>query len=582
METRRGTTKRERRFSPRGSRSALLIDTCSWILATPIAILIRFDGEWVPKENLYSITIFVFMGILLNYAIATIIRWGWKGQTLGSIDQLIQMFIAAAGTAILLLLIRIIFDFPSLPRSVPILTSIISLLVQIGFRTIPNQSIRNTEFKNPNIQRILIYGAGKIGYQLAEQLLDYRDMYSLIGFIDDDYKKSGSKILGDKVIGSIGDLSKVFSFFKPDILIIAISNLESEKLEKVRQISAESKVEVRIVPSEDEIISGIVQLSDVESLDEEEILGRPQALQENSVVANLLENARVLVTGAAGSIGSEIVRQLHKYNAKEVYLFDRDENGLLRTKLELNPKSNLTDPDVILGDVRDYQHLLQVIQKIKPDIIFHAAALKHVSTLERFPDEAIKTNVEGTRNLWRAALDCNVPYFVNISSDKAADPATQLGKSKLLAERIIASSPDRDWIKKYLSVRFGNVIGSNGSFVEIFRRQIDRGGPLTVRDPEVTRYFMTVKEAVHLVLEALVVGSNKETLILDMGNPVRILDVAHQMIRASGQKIEIVFTGLRPGEKLHETLYSENEKIQMKSHPKIMHTFVRSLEDSEF
>ena len=559
--------------------SGILIDVFSWLLATPIAVLIRFDGEW-KSSGQADIALFILFGISLNLFFAFVLRINWRSEKFSSIEQLILMFIATSGTAIILLLVRLVFEYPNLPRSIPILAAIIALLFQIGARTIPSKGIRNTQFQNPNLQKVLIYGAGRVGYQLAEQLLDYRDIYTLIGFIDDDYKKSGSKILGDKVIGTFDDLAKIFNFFKPNILIVAISNLESEKLEKVRQISAESKVEVRIVPSEDEIISGIVQLSDVESLDEEEILGRPQALQENPVVANLLKNARVLVTGAAGSIGSEIVRQLHKYQTGEVFLFDRDENGLLRTKLGLNPKSDLTDSDVILGDIRDYQHLLDIMQRIKPDIVFHAAALKHVSTLERFPDEAVKTNVEGTRNVWKASLNCDVPYFVNISSDKAADPATQLGKSKLLAERIIASSPDKKEIKKYLSVRFGNVIGSNGSFVEIFRRQIDRGGPLTVRDPEVTRYFMTVKEAVHLVLEALVVGSNKETLILDMGKPVRILDVAHQMIRASGQKIEIVFTGLRPGEKLHETLYSENEKIQRKSHPKIMHTSVNPLEES--
>jgi dTDP-glucose 4,6-dehydratase len=207
--------------------------------------------------------------------------------------------------------------------------------------------------------------------------------------------------------------------------------------------------------------------------------------------------------------------------------------------------------------------------------------LKHVSTLERFPEESIKTNFQGTKNVWKSAMRYSVPYFVNISSDKAADPVTQLGKSKLLAERIIASTPNSPQVKKYLSVRFGNVIGSNGSFVEIFRRQIERGGPVTVRSPEVTRFFMTVKEAVHLVLEALDVGNHGETLILDMGKPVKILDVANQMIRASGQNIEIEFTGLRPGEKLHERLFGPNEVVEFRNHPKIMHTKVTPLKESE-
>jgi FlaA1/EpsC-like NDP-sugar epimerase len=561
--------------------SGIFIDIFSWVIATPIAVLIRFDGEWKLSDK-GDILFFILFGTALNLLFALILRFNWRSEKFSSIEQLILMFFATASTALVLLLVRIIIEYPSLPRSIPILSAIIALLIQIGARIVPSKGIRNTQLQNPNLQKVIIYGAGRIGYQLAEQLLDYRDIYTLIGFIDDDYKKSGSKILGDKVIGSVSDLPKIFNFFKPAILIIAISNLEPDKLEHIRQVCSEYKVEVRIVPSEDEIISGIVQLSDVESLDEEEILGRPQALKENPVVVKLLENSRVLVTGAAGSIGSEIVRQLHKYKTGEVFLLDRDENGLLRIKLDLNPKSDLTDRDVILGDIRDEKHMNEIMQKIRPDIVFHAAALKHVSTLERFPDEAIKTNVEGTKNIWKAALSCNVPFFVNISSDKAADPATQLGKSKLYAERIIASTPDQKGIKKYLSVRFGNVIGSNGSFVEIFRRQIEKGGPLTVRNPDVTRYFMTVKEAVHLVFESLVVGNNKETLILDMGKPIKILDVAHQMIRASGQKIEILFTGLRPGEKLHETLYAESENVQIRNHPKIMHTSVKPLEEIDY
>lgn len=562
------------------NRPSLIIDTLSWAISTPIAVLIRFDGEWRSSGNL-SILVFILIGISLNIAFSLILKINSKRQSFSSIEQLVYMFIASSATAIILLLIRITLEFPNLPRSVPILASIIALVVQIGFRTLPNKEIRNNELQNPNLQKILIFGAGKIGYQLAEQLLDYRDIYKLIGFVDDNSKKLGSKILGTKVIGSGNDLQRIFDFFKPDILIVAIANLDNHRLEQLKELATKFDVEMRIIPSEDRIISGFVQLSDIESLDEKDILGRPQVLQENPNVAQLLSNRKVLVTGAAGSIGSEIVRQLHRYGAKKVYLFDRDENGLLRTKLGLDSKSDLSEDDVILGDIRDFEHVNQIISSIKPDIIFHAAALKHVSTLERFPREALKTNFEGTKNVWKAALQNGVPYFVNISSDKAAEPLTELGRSKLLAERIIASTPLEKGIEKYLSVRFGNVIGSNGSFVEIFGRQIERGGPVTVRDPEVTRYFMTVREAVHLVLESLIVGEHQETLILDMGYPVKILEVAKQMIRASGQNIEIIFTGLRPGEKLHERLFSESEKVEFKSHPKIMHTKVSPLSNSE-
>jgi dTDP-glucose 4,6-dehydratase len=564
----------------RQHRIGLLIDVLTWVLATPIAVLIRFDGEWKPS-GLGSILALTFLGIILNLLFSILLRINFRNKSLGTLDQLILMFVSTSSTAIFLLLIRVTLEYPNLPRSIPILASILSLLFQIGFRAIPSQTNKNNQFQNPNLQRVLIYGAGKIGHQIAEQLLEYREIYKVIGFIDDNPKKIGTKIFGDKVLGNLDELGKVTSFFKPNLLIVAISNISGAKLSILRAEAQKQKIEVRIIPNQDKIISGLVQLSEIEPLDNEDLLGRPQVVQENTKVAELLKSSTVLVTGAAGSIGSEIVKQLHQLGTKQVYLLDRDENGLLRVKLDLDSKSDLNEKDVILGDIRDVEHLNYVFQELKPDIVFHAAALKHVSTLERFPEESIKTNFQGTKNVWKSAMRYSVPYFVNISSDKAADPVTQLGKSKLLAERIIASTPNSPQVKKYLSVRFGNVIGSNGSFVEIFRRQIERGGPVTVRSPEVTRFFMTVKEAVHLVLEALDVGNHGETLILDMGKPVKILDVANQMIRASGQNIEIEFTGLRPGEKLHERLFGPNEVVEFRNHPKIMHTKVTPLKESE-
>lgn len=574
-----GGIKRNSEFR-RANYKTLLFDFVSWILATPLSFIIRFDGELrlLKISEILSLAILGFV-IHLSFSLlfGTIKRFG----KITSFEYLLLSFIIFSGTAITLFLVRITLEFPDVPRSIPILATILSFIFHISSRIITSQWILITGEKNPRNRTVLIYGAGQVGFQIAEQLLNFKDHFTILGFIDDDFKKYGSKILGYKIIGSIEDLETIFRFFRPSICIVAISNIQLEKIKRVSEISQDSKVEVRIVPKADNIVSGLVTLSDIETLNDELIMGRPQALQENLELANILKKSKVLVTGAAGSIGSEIVRQLYKYGAGEVILFDRDENGLLRLKLELNHESDLKDSDVILGDVRDYEHVLNVIQRTKPDFVFHAAALKHISTLERFPDEAIKTNVNGTRNVWKASLESNVPYLVNISSDKAADPTTQLGKTKLSAERIIASTPEKLGIEKYISVRFGNVIGSNGSFVEIFRYQIEKGGPLTVRDPEATRYFMTIKEAVHLVLEALVVGSNRETLILDMGEPVKILDVAKQMIRATGKSVEIIFTGLNPGEKLHEILYSENEKIQFKSHPKIMHTMVEPLKESE-
>jgi FlaA1/EpsC-like NDP-sugar epimerase len=260
-------------------------------------------------------------------------------------------------------------------------------------------------------------------------------------------------------------------------------------------------------------------------------------------------------------------------------MVDRDETALLNLQLSIDGTGLLTDDGLILGDVRDRERLEEIFESTKPEIVFHAAALKHLTTLERFPEEAHKTNVVGTNNVLEVAVKFEVGTFVNISTDKAADPSSALGNSKLITERLTSAISGED--KKYISVRFGNVIGSNGSFIHTFRHQIRHGGPVTVTHPDITRYFMTLSEAVHLVLQSAIIGRNGETLILDMGQPVSIDAIAKHMIEASGRKIELKYTGLREGEKLHETLVSPSERIEIREHPFIMHTRVEPLKNLE-
>ena len=325
-------------------------------------------------------------------------------------------------------------------------------------------------------------------------------------------------------------------------------------------------------------MSGAVSLTDISEISEEDLLGRRAIGSDDSEISKFIRGKRVLVTGAGGSIGSEIVRQIDRYGPASLAMLDRDETALLNLQLSMDGTGLLTHDGLILGDIRDVDRVNQIFSEVRPEIVFHAAALKHLTTLERFPEEAYKTNVLGTQNILQASLSYGVTTFVNISTDKAVDPTSELGKSKLITERLTAGISSVD--QRYISVRFGNVIGSNGSFLHTFRQQIKLGGPVTITHPEVTRYFMTVSEAVHLVLQSAIIGEHGETLILDMGEPVRISDIARHMIEVSKREIDIVYTGLRPGEKLHEKLVAPSETVEIREHPSIMHTRVEPLTHS--
>ena len=286
---------------------------------------------------------------------------------------------------------------------------------------------------------------------------------------------------------------------------------------------------------------------------------------------------RILVTGAGGSIGSELVRQIHRYRPAALYLLDRDESALHAVQLSLDGTGHLMSNSLILADIRDADRVNKIISETQPQIVFHAAALKHLPLLERHPEEAFKTNVRGTANMLQAALNNGVTKFVNISTDKAADPSSILGKSKLLTEQLAAGIPE-DSARTFVSVRFGNVLGSRGSVIDTFRFQIEKGGPVTVTDESVTRFFMTIREAVHLVLQAAVIGNHGDTLILDMGQPIKISELARHMITRSGRTLEIEYTGLRPGEKMNEVLTAKGEYALPTSHELIMRTQVLPLE----
>jgi dTDP-glucose 4,6-dehydratase len=356
-------------------------------------------------------------------------------------------------------------------------------------------------------------------------------------------------------------------------LLVAIPSIDGEFLTQITKDAERCGLIVKVLPAVDQLLAGDISVDDIRDLTEADLLGRHQIALDLSSIAQYLTGRRVLVTGAGGSIGSELCRQLSKFNPKELMMLDRDESALHEVQLSITGSAMLDTPDVILCDIRDQIGLEKIFVARRPEVVFHAAALKHLPMLEQYPIEAFKTNVIGTLNVVRACKLVSVTRFVNISTDKAADPISILGYSKRIAEKITSTTTDGQ-TGVYVSVRFGNVLNSRGSVLTTFREQISRGGPVTVTHPDVTRFFMTIPEAVQLLIQAGALGSQTEVLVLDMGNPVRILDVAQRMIAQSQKKIEIKFSSLRVGEKIDEDRLGAGEDDRRPFHKLISHTNV--------
>ena len=331
-----------------------------------------------------------------------------------------------------------------------------------------------------------------------------------------------------------------------------------------------------MIPSVTELLTGSARIEGVRDPRITDLLGRRPVQTDVAAVAGHFAGKRILVTGAGGSIGSELCQQLDRFGPAQLIMLDRDESALHAIQLALHGRALLNSDETVLGDIRDPQRVMEVFEQFRPQIVFHVAALKHLPLLERSPAEAVKSNVFGTRNVLEAAAACGVESFINISTDKAADPVSVLGYSKRVAERLTAHMAGQE-AGCYLSVRFGNVLGSRGSVLTTLSAQVAAGGPITVTHPEVSRYFMTVDEAVQLVLQAAVIGTSGEVLVLDMGEPVRIADIARRLAAGAAGAVDIVFTGLRPGEKLHEDLLGRGEADDRPHHPLIRHSPVRPL-----
>lgn len=559
------------------------IDMLICLSSLVMAYLIRFDfvsfpidEEWPALK--WSLPLFLIIRAATFYFGKTyvgIIRYT-------STEDSKRIFITVTlGSLIMAVLVPVryaIDGYYFLPISILIMDYLLTTFLMITFRIAVK--LMYAEQVNPagSKTKVIIYGAGEMGL-ITKRTLD-RDAgtrYKVMAFLDDDQKKKG-KTLEGVMIYSSSDLEKVISEHEPDQLIVGILNPHPEKKKNIIETCIQHQVSVLNVPPVQNWINGELSFKQIRKVRIEDLLGRePIKLDENNINA-VLKGKRILVTGAAGSIGSEIVRQLIRFSPAKVILLDQAESALYDLEMELWRNDQFRSCEVVVADITTKERIERVFTHFKPDVVFHAAAYKHVPLMEDNPSEALRTNVEGSKILVDLSLKFNVERFVFISTDKAVNPTNVMGATKRVAE-IYAQSSNGKGSTKFITTRFGNVLGSNGSVIPLFKSQIENGGPVTVTDPNVTRFFMTIPEACQLVLEAGAMGKGGEIFVFDMGKSVRIIDLAEKMIRLSGfepgKDIQIKITGLRPGEKLYEEVLSNEENTLSTHHPQIMIAQVR-------
>ncbi|QDB79924.1 polysaccharide biosynthesis protein [Georgenia wutianyii] len=554
-----------------------LWDCAAWCIAVALIVGTRYEF-YLSVEQWNTVFLYAALACLTQLGVGALLKLYRGRYRLGSFEESPGLLLSMVVVALILIVAFVaIGGLANFPRSIALLAPPFALIFMAAGRWAYRAWRTPKPVNAENTENVLIYGAGDAGYQLLRLIeMDTSSPYRVVGLIDDNPAKRHLNLLGRPVLGGRDDIVRRAQERDVTTVILAISAASKGMIAEVADIVEGSGMKFLLLPPLGQILGGRVKLSDVKEVDITDILGRRQVSTDIGSIADYLTDKRVLVTGAGGSIGSELARQVHKFGPAELILLDRDESALHGVQLSIYGKALLDTPDMVLASIRDKAALRKIFEEHRPQVVFHAAALKHLPMLEQYPDEGWKTNVVGTQNLLELSAEFGVEKFVNISTDKAANPTSVLGRTKRLAEQLTA------WFGQhasgtYLSVRFGNVLGSRGSMLHTFRQQIERGGPITVTHPDVTRYFMTIPEASELVIQAGAIGSDGEVLVLDMGEPVRILDVARRLVTHSGQDIEIVFTGLRPNEKLHEDLFSENETGVRSHHPLISHVTVPPL-----
>jgi FlaA1/EpsC-like NDP-sugar epimerase len=543
-------------------------------LAFFLAFRLRFlDDPGLPDRYetlLLQSVAFVAVGKVVIFAAFGLYQKWWR--YVAGRDFLSILRAVAVSSAILIIVFTVAKPFDDdLPRSVAVMDFILTLLLiagaRLGVRLIIERPSRGVRI--PKGREVLVVGAGSGGQMVVREMQLNPNLGSTaIGFIDDDARKRGMRVLGLKVLGSTDQIGTILDDTEPDEVIIAIPSAPGTLRAKVVAACREREIAVRTLPTVFELLRGGVQLTrQLREVQVEDVLGRDPVLVEIDRVGAYLQDRIVLVTGAGGSIGAELCRQIARVRPRLLVMLDHAEDNLFAVDREMVDERHFPGVESVLADCKEANRMLEVMGRFKPEVVFHAAAYKHVPLMEANPLEAIRNNAIATRVTAETAAASGAERFVLVSTDKAVNPQTVMGASKAMAEWIVEAAGHRYPHTRFMCVRFGNVLASSGSVVPIFRSQIERGGPLTVTHPEMTRFFMTIPEAVQLVIRAGDIGGGKgEVFVLDMGEPVRIIDLAHNMIRLAGYEpeadIAIEFTGPRPGEKLHEELIGLGERAQ--------------------
>ncbi len=551
----------------------LAVDLLAWALALYVAMVLRFDAFVPSGWNHFRLSrLLVAMAVAAVFQAAAGLALGlylgrWR---FGTLDEVSHLAGTVAITTIGLAVVNQLSKPLLVPTSVTLAAGVLALICmsapRYAWRLVLERRMRPS---GADVRRVLVFGAGEGGIQtLTAMLRNPQSPYLPVAMLDDDPSKRNLRLRGVRVVGGRQALARAAVDYDATMVVMAMPGASSELLRELCDLATDAHLDIRVLPPLTELFGGPIGVADIRPLTDADLLGRHVIDTDVNAIAGYLTGRRVLVTGAGGSIGSELCHQISRFAPDTLVLLDRDESALHALQLRLEGRAMLDSRALVVADVRDAQRMIEVFDEHQPQVVFHAAALKHLPLLEMHPHEAVKTNVVGTQNVLVAARRVGVERFVNISTDKAADPISVLGYTKRICERLTAATTS-EGSGTYLSVRFGNVLGSRGSVLTAFHAQIEAGGPLTVTDPGVTRYFMTVEEAVQLVIQAGAVGRGGEALVLDMGEPVHIDDVARRLAAQAPRPVEVVYLGLRPGEKLHEVLLGQGELDQRPCHPQI-------------
>jgi FlaA1/EpsC-like NDP-sugar epimerase len=557
----------------------LLADGVLVAAAWYLAFRVRFDPLDVPVyyEDYVAWTTIALV-VALKLAVFTLTgihhRW-WRYVSTRDMWGIVRGVTAAS------LLVYLVFYFAPLnDLRVPRGIALLDWLLLLGFVAI-SRMLARTLFERPSPGRlmargreVIVVGAGDAGGLVLRELQKSATT-TPIGLVDDDPRKRRMRLHGVRVLGTIDELPRILRDNDPDEVLIAIPSAPGEVRQRVVAMAQEANVPVKTLPGLYELLEGDLDLTgQIRPVQVEDLLGREPVEVDVDAIARYVEGKTVLVTGAGGSIGSELSRQIARANPNRIVLLEQSEAALFDIERELVDERGFSAGVPVLADVKNRSKMRQVFERYRPDVVFHAAAYKHVPLMEANPVESVRNNVLGTRVVAHVAIEFAVERFVLISTDKALNPNSVYGQSKTLCEWIVAAHGASDAATRFVAVRFGNVLNSTGSVIPLFRRQIERGGPVTVTDAEMTRFFMTIPEAAALVIQAGAIGGRGQIFVLDMGEPVRILDLAENMIRLSGKEpgrdVEVKFIGVRPGEKIHEELFAEGETWHPTTHSKIL------------